>query len=112
MNVFHNIAFPLEVQNVPVEEIKQRVYDVADLFGLSNLLTRKIKELSIGQAQKVLLAKAMVKKPSLYLFDEPFSNLDNAVSVNALGVMEINRVSTNKLYVPTGDEFILNGGTA
>lgn len=40
------------------------------------------------------------------------SNLDNAVSVNALGVMEINRVSTNKLYVPNGDEFILNGGTA
>lgn len=40
------------------------------------------------------------------------SNLDNSVSVNALGIMEINRVSTNKLYVPTGDEFILNGGTA
>lgn len=80
MNVFHNIAFPLEVQNVPVEEIKQRVYEVAELFSLSNLLTRKIKELSIGQAQKVLLAKAMVKKPSLYLFDEPFSNLDKPLS--------------------------------
>lgn len=40
------------------------------------------------------------------------SNLDNSVSVNALGIMEINRVSTNKLYVPAGDEFILNGGTA
>lgn len=80
MNVFHNIAFPLEVQNVPVEEIKLRVYEIAEFFGLSSLLTRKIKELSIGQAQKVLLAKAMIKKPSLYLFDEPFSNLDKPLS--------------------------------
>ena len=80
MNVFHNIAFPLEIQNVPVEEIKQRVSEVAELFGLSMLLTRKIKELSIGQAQKVLLAKAMIKKPSLYLFDEPVSNLDKPLS--------------------------------
>lgn len=80
MNIFHNIAFPLEIQNVPVDEIKQRVYEVAELFDLSMLLTRKIKELSIGQAQKVLLAKAMVKKPCLYLFDEPFSNLDKPLS--------------------------------
>ena len=67
-NVFHNIAFPLEVASIPVEEIKQRVYETAEVFGLTPLLTRKIKELSLGQAQKVLLAKAMVKKPSLYLF--------------------------------------------
>lgn len=40
------------------------------------------------------------------------SNLDNSVSVSALGIMEVNRISTNKLYVPNGDEFILNGGTA
>ena len=80
LNVFHNIAFPLEIQNVPVDEIKQRVGEVAELFDLSMLLTRKIKEISIGQAQKVLLAKAMVKKPSLYLFDEPFSNLDKPLS--------------------------------
>lgn len=80
LDVFHNIAFPLEIQNVPVDEIKQRVGEVAKLFDLSMLLTRKIKEISIGQAQKVLLAKAMVKKPSLYLFDEPFSNLDKPLS--------------------------------
>ena len=80
MNVFHNIAFPLEVQNVPVDEIRQRVNEVAETFNISNLLTRKIKELSIGQAQRVLLAKAMIKKPSLYLFDEPFSNLDKPLS--------------------------------
>lgn len=80
MNVFHNIAFPLEVQGVPVDEIRQRVNDVAELFGLIPLLTRKIKELSIGQAQRVLLAKAMIKKPTLFLFDEPFSNLDKPLS--------------------------------
>ncbi len=80
MNVFHNIAFPLEVQNISVEEIKQRVYEIAEFFNLKSLLTRKIKELSIGQAQRVLLAKAMIKKPSLYIFDEPFSNLDKPLS--------------------------------
>ena len=80
MNVFHNIAFPLEVQNVPVDEIRQRVNEIAELFGLVPLLTRKIKELSIGQAQRVLLAKAMIKKPTLFLFDEPFSNLDKPLS--------------------------------
>lgn len=79
-NVFHNISFPLEVQHVPVDEIRSRVYEIAEDFGLSNLLTRKIKELSIGQAQRVLLAKAMIKKPNLYLFDEPFSNLDKPLS--------------------------------
>ena len=79
-NVFHNIAFPLEVASIPVEEIKQRVYETAEVFGLTPLLTRKIKELSLGQAQKVLLAKAMVQKPPLYLFDEPFSNLDKPLS--------------------------------
>ena len=99
MNVFHNIAFPLEVQNVPVEEIKQRVFEVAALFGLSNLLTRKIKELSIGQAQKVLLAKAMVKKPSLYLFDEPFSNLDKPLSHSLT-------IELKKMFSRNGDTVI------
>jgi len=67
---------PLSFTEASADEIEKRVYDLADLLNLRILLNRKPKELSIGQKQKVAIAKAIIKKPDLYLFDEAFSNLD------------------------------------
>mgnify|MGYP003307793299 CR=1 FL=1 len=81
MNVFNNIAFPLKISGVPSDEIRERVKEISILLGVEKLLTRKIKEISIGQAQRVLIAKALIKRATIYVFDEPFSNLDKATSM-------------------------------
>ena len=76
MSVFDNIAFGLRRQKVPAEEIRRRVEHVSNLLGLAQLLERKPKNLSGGQQQRVAMARAMIKTPKLFLFDEPLSNLD------------------------------------
>jgi multiple sugar transport system ATP-binding protein len=62
--------------NTPQKEIDQRVKEIAERFGITNLLTRKPKQLSGGQIQKVCIAKALIKNPEFILFDEPFANID------------------------------------
>lgn len=79
MSVYNNIALPLKAAKVPLEEIERRVNEVASLLKIDYLLSRKPKQLSGGQQQKVAIARALIKKPDIYLFDEPFSNLDIAV---------------------------------
>lgn len=76
LNVFRNIAFPLTHTSASGEEIKQRVYEISKLLHIEHLLTRKPKQISLGQAQRVCIAKAIIKRPYVFLFDEPFSNLD------------------------------------
>ena len=80
LSVFNNIAFPLQVSHTPAEEIRERVQEVAEMLKIEYLLARKPRELSIGQAQRVAIARAIVKRSIVYLFDEPFSNLDKAIS--------------------------------
>ena len=77
MTIFDNIAFPLSLAQAPKREIVERVNEVAKYLGIEYCLTRKPRHLSGGQQQKVALARAMVKKPQLYLFDEPLSNFDS-----------------------------------
>lgn len=76
LNVFRNIAFPLTHTSASGEEIKERVYEISKLLHIEHLLTRKPKQISLGQAQRVCIAKAIIKRPYVFLFDEPFSNLD------------------------------------
>ncbi|MCP4673343.1 MAG: ATP-binding cassette domain-containing protein, partial [Desulfobacula sp.] len=76
MNVFDNMSFGLKLSKTPKPEIKQRVKEVAIVLGLEELLLRKPHELSGGQRQRVAMGRAMVRKPSIFLFDEPLSNLD------------------------------------
>lgn len=76
MTVFDNIAFPLTIQRVPKAEKRQRVIEAATMFQLDPLLQRKPGQLSGGQQQRTALARAIVRTPSVFLFDEPLSNLD------------------------------------
>jgi multiple sugar transport system ATP-binding protein len=76
MSVFENIAFGLRVRKTPEAEVRQRVQQVTELLGISELLTRLPRQLSGGQRQRVAMGRALVRDATLYLFDEPLSNLD------------------------------------
>lgn len=76
MNALENIRFPLKLKRVPIEEIDSRIRPIAEMLGISYLLDRRLNELSGGERQRVAIAKALVKRPFLFLLDEAFSNLD------------------------------------
>lgn len=76
MRVYDNLAFGLKLAGVPKAEVDQRVRHAASLLEMEALLDRYPKQLSGGQAQRVAVGRAIVKKPEVFLFDEPLSNLD------------------------------------
>ena len=84
VNVYDNIAFPLRVMKVDHDEADQKIKYIASILDIDYLLTRKSKNLSLGQLSRVALAKALIKDNDLYLFDEPTRNLDeqNRIIVN------------------------------
>ncbi len=75
LTVFDNIAFPLRMNKTPIDDIRQRVHEIADVFDIELLLTRKPRQLSGGQQQKVALARGIANFASLFLLDEAFSEL-------------------------------------
>lgn len=81
MTVRENIAFGLRLRKMPNDQINQMVNDVSVTLGLDQLLDRKPKALSGGQRQRVALGRAIVRKPAVFLFDEPLSNLDAELRV-------------------------------
>ena len=76
MSVFDNMSFGLRLSKTPRPEIVQRVNEAAAILGLEELLQRKPHQLSGGQRQRVAMGRAIVRKPAVFLFDEPLSNLD------------------------------------
>jgi ABC-type sugar transport system ATPase subunit len=76
MSVAKNLGFPLSVAGRPKDEIKQRVQEIATMLGLSDRLHDRPAQLSGGQRQRVALGRAIIRKPSIFLLDEPLSNLD------------------------------------
>lgn len=74
--IFDNIAFPLKVKKINCDEIKRRVFEIAELFDLVPCLSRKPKQISGGQQQRTAIARALIKRPAVCLLDEPLSNVD------------------------------------
>jgi len=81
MSVRDNLGFALKLRGVAKDEIRRRVDDAAGILGISDYLDRKPKALSGGQRQRVALGRAIVRQPSVFLFDEPLSNLDAKMRV-------------------------------
>ncbi|MBI4325981.1 MAG: sn-glycerol-3-phosphate ABC transporter ATP-binding protein UgpC [Chloroflexi bacterium] len=92
MNVYENMAFGLKLRKFPKAEIEQRVGEAAELLGLTPCLHRLPEALSGGLRQRVAVGRAIVRKPKVFLFDEPLSNLDAQMRVQTR--MEIARLHT------------------
>ena len=121
MNVYDNMAFGLKLKKTDGKTIKERVQESARILQIEHLLDRKPKELSGGQRQRVAIGRAIVRKPRVFLFDEPLSNLDAALRVQMrLELKRLHReLGTTMIYV-THDQVeamtladrivVLNGG--
>src|SRR6516165_6538251 len=96
-----NIAFPLKTQRVPRAEIKTKVAWAAQLLGIEHLLDRRPRQLSGGERQRVALARALVREPTVFLLDQPLSNLDAKLRASARNEIKQfqQRVGTTTIYV-------------
>lgn len=81
MTVYDNMAFGLKIRKYPRQEIKSRVQEAAQILDIEELLNRRPRALSGGQRQRVAVGRAIVRKPKVFLFDEPLSNLDAKLRV-------------------------------
>ncbi len=99
MSVYDNMAFGLKLRKVPKDEIDKKVREAAEILDLSALLDRKPKALSGGQRQRVAMGRAIVRKPKVFLMDEPLSNLDAKLRVQM-------RIEIAKLHQNLGTTII------
>jgi multiple sugar transport system ATP-binding protein len=101
MSVYKNMAFGLKLRKFPKSEINQRVKQASEILGIQELLERKPKQLSGGQRQRVAVGRAIVRKPAVFLFDEPLSNLDAKLRVQMRAELSKlhDRLQTTMIYV-------------
>ncbi len=101
MTVFENMAFGLKLRKYPKAEIEARVREAAKILDIEQFLTRKPKALSGGQRQRVAVGRAIVRKPQVFLFDEPLSNLDAKLRVQTrIEISKLHRrLETTMIYV-------------
>ena len=101
MTVYDNMAFGLKIRKFPKDQIDQRVKEAAKILDIESLLDRKPKALSGGQRQRVAVGRAIVRKPKVFLFDEPLSNLDAKLRVQMRAEISglHNRLKATMIYV-------------
>lgn len=101
MTVYDNMAFGLKLRGYSKKEINQRVSDAAEILGIDHLLERRPKQLSGGQRQRVAVGRAIVRKPKVFLFDEPLSNLDAKLRVQMRAELKKlhDRLQSTMIYV-------------
>ena len=103
LNLYDNIALPLEMQNVNKKEIKKKTLEIIDQVGLSALKKRKINQLSGGQRQRIAVARALIKDPKMIIADEPTGNLDSVTGETIFELLK--KLSENRLVlIVTHDE--------
>ena len=121
MSVFENMSYGLKIRKLPKQEIQRRVEEAADILEIRQFLDRKPRQLSGGQRQRVAMGRAIVREPSVFLFDEPLSNLDAKLRVQMrlqirklqqnLGVTSIYVTHDQVEAMTLGDRLmVLNGG--
>ena len=101
MTVYKNMAFGLKLRKFSKPEIEKRVQEAAEILEISDLLKRKPRELSGGQRQRVAVGRSIVRKPAVFLFDEPLSNLDAKLRVQMRSeILKLHqRIQTTIIYV-------------
>jgi len=113
MTVFENMAFGLKLRDYPKAEVQKRVFEAAEILGITQYLDRRPRELSGGERQRVALGRAIVRKPVVFLFDEPLSNLDAKMRVQMRA--EIHklrlRLQTTFIYVTHDQTEAMTMGT-
>ncbi len=121
MTVRENMAYGLKIRKIPKDEISRRVNEVAEILEIREYLDRRPRQLSGGQRQRVAMGRAIVREPSVFLFDEPLSNLDAKLRVQMrLEIRKLQkRLGVTSIYVThdqveamtLGDRLmVLNGG--
>src|SRR5215212_7036788 len=121
MNVYNNMAYGLRNRGTPKEDIDARVREAARILAIEPFLARKPRELSGGQRQRVAMGRAIVRKPQVFLFDEPLSNLDAKLRVQmrveikrlqrALGVTSVYVTHDQVEAMTLSDKLVvMNGG--
>ena len=101
LTVYENLAYPLRVRKLPKAEIDRRVREVAAVVQIGELLERKPRALSGGQRQRVALGRAIIRRPAVFLMDEPLSNLDAKLRLHTRGELKRfqRELATTTIYV-------------
>lgn len=105
MNVYENLAFPLQMKNTSKQIIDKSVQDTSEMLGIKKYLKKKPKELSGGERQRVALGRAIIRKPKIFLMDEPLSNLDAKLRTQMRGeLLKLHKTLSNTIIYVTHDQ--------